>query len=223
MCEKLRDTNKKLIIFDLDGTLVYTLDDLVKAVQATQKYFNKPILSPEEIKGYIGKGMRYLVLKSLSIPESSPLADKAVEYFRSYYAQHITDNSKLYPGIKEVIESLSRNGKILTVLSNKPVELSRQLLNKLGISSFFEEIYGGGSFKYLKPHPEPIIKIMSIFSIPPEKTILIGDSSIDTKTALDANIDCIGVLWGYTQKEHFNPQPSCFASKPQDILDILSI
>src|SRR5476649_80302 len=180
----------KLLIFDLDGTLVDSRLDLANAVNAMLRHFKKPELPHEVIASYIGDGAPMLVRRSLGDPDDENFVQDAVLYFMAWYREHKLDNTYVYDGIKEALDAIqkSRDGQPLkmAVLSNKPVGPSRAIVEALGLAPYFFQVYGGNSFHTKKPDPAGVQALLEEAGAEPEETIIVGDSDIDMLTARNA-------------------------------------
>src|SRR5512142_613245 len=139
----------RLLIFDLDGTLVDSRQDLIQSVNAMLQYFHRPELPGDAIASYVGDGAPMLVRRALGDPDEEPFVQEALEYFLSYYRVHKLDNTHLYAGVKEALEAIRDRDdaeRRMAVLSNKPVNPSRAIVDALGLGEFFVRVYGGNSF-----------------------------------------------------------------------------
>src|SRR6266571_4601603 len=147
---KIETAKIKLLIFDLDGTLIDSRLDLVHSVNAMLRHFKRPALPAELIANYVGDGAPMLVRRALGDPDDERFVAEALEFFLSYYRAHKLDHTHVYPGIPKALAELRRgdNGsqRRMAVLSNKPVNTSRQIIEALGLQPFFEQVYGGNSF-----------------------------------------------------------------------------
>src|SRR5205823_6356852 len=148
----------KLLIFDLDGTLIDSRTDLVNSVNAMLRHYGRPELPADLIASYVGDGAPMLVRRALGGPAEEGFLRDALEHFLSYYRVHRLEHTQVYPGVAEALAALRRGqkgaGRHMAVLSNKPVNPSRQIVEALGLSPFFDNIYGGNSFATKKPDPE---------------------------------------------------------------------
>src|SRR5262249_15573449 len=147
----------KLLIFDLDGTLIDSRLDLVHSVNAMLRHVSHPELPDEVIASYVGDGAPVLVRRALGDPDDEAFFKQALEYFLAYYREHKLDHTVVYQGVKEALAEIcnSHNGlsRKMVVLSNKPVNPSRAIVEALGLSNFFAHVYGGNSFPTKKPDP----------------------------------------------------------------------
>jgi len=200
----------RLLIFDLDGTLIDSKLDLAISVNATLKYLGRPPLDEQTIYSYVGRGAPALISQALG--EGIPTLEVArgLEYFLDYYNQHKLDNTKLYPGTREVLSKLTEgtapSERVLAVLTNKPVRTSRAILEGLGLTVFFRFIYGGNSFENKKPDPVGVNSILEDTGIPRPETMMVGDSDVDIQTGLNAGVWTCGVTYGFgTLSPKINP------------------
>jgi phosphoglycolate phosphatase len=211
----------KLLIFDLDGTLIDSRADLVNSVNAMLRHFQRPELPPEIIATYIGDGAPMLIRRALGDPNDHYFLDEALGYFLSYYRVHKLDHTHAYPGVPEMLAALRRgsNGseRHMAVLSNKPVNPSRQIVEALGLKPFFDQVYGGNSFSTKKPDPEGARKLMAEARAAPEETIIVGDSSIDVLTGQNAGAWTCGVTYGFAPQTLQTLPPDLLVDSPQEL------
>lgn len=198
-----------LLIFDLDGTLIDSKLDLAYAVNATREHLGLPPLTHELIAAYVGNGAPVLLRRALGPEASEEEVEKALEYFLDYYGAHCLDHTLLYPGVKEALDSLRGAGIKMAVLTNKPVRMSKAIIEGLGVGDHFFRVYGGDSFEQKKPDPIGVRALLEEAQVPPEKAMMIGDSGVDVRTARNAGIACCGVTFGF--------QPGSFADAPPDL------
>lgn len=200
---------KDLLIFDLDGTLIDSKEDLVSSVNAMLAWKHRDPLPHDVVASYIGNGAPMLVKRALpGLSEDDHLA--ALQFFLDYYREHMLDATVLYPGVREALDRLHRAAIPLAVLTNKPVRFSVQLIAGLGLAGHFFQIYGGNSFEEKKPHPIGIESLIAESGADRERTIMVGDSSVDILTARAASVKACGVSWGF--------QPETFAIAPPDFI-----
>ncbi len=184
---------RKLLIFDLDGTLVDSRRDLANAVNFTRNQFSLPPLSIPLIASYIGNGVNNLLYKT--IPDiSKEQMETARSYFKDHYAAHVLDETTLYPGVKETLEYFK--DKKLAIVSNKPVDYLPRILDALEIKNYFQIIYGENSYPEKKPHPGPLLAIMHDLDCLLEESCMIGDWITDVEAGKKAGITTIGCLYG---------------------------
>lgn len=185
----------QLVVFDLDGTLVDSKKDLALSVNAMREHLELDPLSLETVTSYVGHGATVLVKRALGGNASDGDVEKGLAFFVDYYGHHLLDNTVAYAGVPEVLEELGN--RKLTILTNKPTRLSREIIAGLGLAQYFFEIYGGDSFALKKPDPMGIKTVMSNLSIPAEKTLIVGDSDTDVLTGRNAGVWTCGVTYGF--------------------------
>jgi len=208
-------SNINFIIFDLDGTLVDSKFDLTDSVNFVRHKYGFNPLPVDKVASYLGSGITALVKAVLSELKNEEFG-VAVKMFKDNYVEHLTDKTFAYNGVSEMLSSISQP-KVL--LSNKDEKFSKQILETLGLSKFFTEIYGGDSFKEKKPNPLPIFEIMKKFSLKKEEVIMIGDGTNDILVGKNAGIKTIGVLYGYSTLEQVKKlAPDFIAESPNDIV-----
>lgn len=187
---------QKLLIFDLDGTLVDSLDDLTAAVNHMLASFGRPRVSRDVVRRMVGQGAKILVERALPGVCSADL-QRGLEIFLDHNESHLADMTIPYPGVPSVLTALRRSGHVMTVVTNKNVSLSRSLLAILGLDSFFQGIYGADSLPARKPSPEPLLHVMSEFGFTAEATLMVGDSINDIAAGNGAGVVTVGCSWGY--------------------------
>ncbi len=186
----------RVFIFDLDGTLIDSKLDLALAVNATVAQFGFPPLPHEQVYSYIGHGAPRLVCQALGLEENDPRVEEGLAYFLRYYREHMLDNTVAYPGVREGLAQLHAAGRVLTVLTNKPERISRDILRGLGLADSFRLIYGGNSFERKKPDPIGVQTILRETGESKERALVVGDSEIDVQTARNAGVPVCGVTYG---------------------------
>lgn len=192
---------KKLILFDLDGTLLDTLEDLSEAVNHALEKRGLPLHSVEEYRHMVGHGVRNLVQQALPEGSCDTLIDSALSDFRAYYQAHIDVHTRPYPGIPELLEALSNRGVKLAVASNKFQEGTEYLIQRFFPAIPFVAILGNRPGAPLKPSPEIVEEVLHKADIQPEDALLVGDSPTDMRTAANGGIQALAVTWGYRSEE----------------------
>lgn len=198
------------LIFDLDGTLIDSKLDLAHAVNAARAHFGLPPLDLDTVGTYIGNGAPVLIRRSMWPDASDEDLRQALDYFLAYYSEHKLDNTCAYPGIPEALEELHRDGVGMAVLTNKPVRVSTGILEGLGLGKYFARVYGGNSFEQKKPHPIGVDTLLAEAGVPRDRAMIVGDSSVDVRTARNAGVKVCGVSYGF--------QPESFAADPPDMM-----
>ena len=189
----------KLLIFDLDGTLVDTSLDIADAVNYAVEPLGKSRYSVEEIKAMVGSGITKL-FRSLIPPESSIPEESIIKRFLDYYSAHLLDNTKAYPYVKETLSRLGDHYK-KAVISNKREGFSREILEGIGILQFFDIVLGSDSVREQKPSPVPVLEVMKRFGAAKDEAVMIGDSSYDIEAAGAAGTKVIAVTYGFRSRE----------------------
>jgi len=198
-----------LIIFDLDGTLVDSREDIANAVNHTLRKVGLKEKSLSEITSYIGTGMRDLIRKSLG--EECGLFDKSLSIFEDYYRRHCAECSVLYQGVKEILEHFKDKRK--AIVTNRNYKFALLILKALGIYDYFQDIIGGDDIGCMKPSYCPLDSLMQRFNIDREKTIIVGDMHIDILAGKRAGIITCAVTYGIGRKEDI------VKAKPDYIID----
>jgi len=185
-------------MFDLDGTLVDTVQDITNALNYALKLHNIKTLSVNQTKEMVGEGVTRLVEKVLPV-DKSHLQAEVMKRFLEYYAEHLTDHSREYPHVRETLEKLFVIKK--AVISNKREALSKTLLEKLNLSQYFDLIIGSDTAGERKPSPVPVFYIISKMGVTPEESIVVGDSYYDIEAGKKASTKTVAVTYGYQPKE----------------------
>ena len=212
----------KLVIFDLDGTLIDSRLDLVHSVNAALRHINRPELPDDVIASYVGDGAPVLIQRALG-PEADDeaLIRKGLEFFLSYYREHKLDHTTIYSGIQDALASIRRSGngvpRKMAVLSNKPVNPSRAIVEALGLGPYFTQVYGGNSFVTKKPDPEGALKLVNECSVQPGQAAIVGDSHVDIRTGRNAGLWTVGVKYGFAPHTLEAEQPDVEVDTPQEL------
>jgi phosphoglycolate phosphatase len=217
----------KLVIFDLDGTLIDSRLDLVHSVNAALRHIGRPALPDEVIASYVGDGAPILIQRALGGEAvGDAIVRQGLQFFLSYYREHKLDHTTIYAGIKEALAVVQRtsNGKPrkLAVLSNKPVGPSRAIVEALGLGPFFTQIYGGNSFATKKPDPEGARLLLEENGVHPEEAVIVGDSHVDVETGRSAGLWTVGVSYGFAP--HTLPQalPDVLVDTPHELAEVFT-
>ena len=193
----------QLVIFDLDGTLIDSRLDLVHSVNAALRHIRRPELPDDVIASYVGDGAPILIQRALGAEAADEaLVRRGLEFFLSYYREHKLDHTTVYAGIPEALAAIrsSANGvpRKLAVLTNKPVNPSRAIVEALGLGQFFSQVYGGNSFATKKPDPEGARKLVEENGVKPQQAAIVGDSHVDVQTGRNSGLWTVGVTYGFT-------------------------
>ena len=199
-----------LLIFDLDGTLIDSRLDLAHAVNNTRAQAGRGPLPHEQIFSFVGNGAPVLIKRVMGPDATDEEVGNALEFFLDYYRHHALDHTELYPGVRESLDRLHATGAKLAVLTNKPVKISKRIMEGLGVSPLFFQIYGGNSFEHKKPHRIGIDTLRTEAEVAAGDTWMVGDSYVDIQTARNAGVASCGVTYGF--------QPETFREFPPDVL-----
>ena len=217
----------KLVIFDLDGTLIDSRLDLVHSVNAALRHIGRPELPDDVIASYVGDGAPILIQRALggeAVDEA--IVRQGLQFFLSYYREHKLDHTTVYEGVKESLANvqLGSNGtrRKLAVLSNKPVVPSRAIVEALGLGPFFTQIYGGNSFATKKPDPEGARKLLEEAGIRPEEAAIVGDSHVDVETGQNAGLWTVGVSYGFAPHTLEANPPDVLVDTPQELAEVFA-
>ncbi len=211
-----------LIIFDLDGTLIDSAEDLAISMNATRRHFGMPELDAKLIHSYVGNGAAVLVRRAMGPGASESLVAEALAFFLKYYRAHALEHTRLYPGIRELVDELAAAGHQQAVLTNKPVRISVDIVGALGLAARFPRVYGGDSFAQKKPDPIGIATLMQETGLAAGDTLMVGDSGVDIQTARNAGVRSCGVAWGFQPEAFAIDVPDVFIREPQELVGVIA-
>jgi len=217
----------KLLIFDLDGTLIDSRLDLVHSVNAALRHIGHPELPDDIIASYVGDGAPVLIQRALGGEAvDGALVRKGLEFFLSYYRAHKLDHTTVYPGVADALGSIQQgsNGtpREMAVLTNKPVVPSRAIVEALGLGAFFRQVYGGNSFATKKPDPEGARRLLEEAKVRPDHAAMVGDSHVDVETGRNAGLWTIGVTYGFAPHTFTDHQPDVLVDSPAELAEVFS-
>lgn len=209
----------KLVIFDLDGTLIDSRLDLVHSVNAMLRHFHRAELPGEVVASYVGDGVSMLVRRALGDPKDEGFVSHCLDFFLAHYREHKLDHTQVYAGIPEALKQIEVNGarRKMAVLSNKPVNPSRAIVKALGLGDFFVRVYGGNSFETKKPDPLGVNTLLKETGVAREETMIVGDSSIDVLTGRNAGIATCGVTYGFAPHTLCEVPPDVLVESPEEL------
>ena len=216
-----RNKKYEAVIFDLDGTLLNTLEDLKDSVNYGLQKYDMQERTLEEIRRFVGNGIQRLI--QLAVPKGTGLEEenKVFDAFKEYYKVHCNDKTDLYPGISNLLAELKKRGFAMAIVSNKLQEgvdaLSRQYFK-----TYLDVAIGAREGIQKKPAPDSVIEALRLLDIPKERAVYVGDSEVDIATAQNAQMDCITVTWGFrSRKEQEAAGADIFVDKPEEIIPLL--
>ena len=212
---------KRMAIFDLDGTILNTLDDLTGAMNHALKLHDFPLKTSQEIEGYLGNGNHVLVVKACPIGTSDSVIAECEKQFHAYYKEHCYDLTKPYPGIEECLYSLKNKGMIIGVVSNKADYAVKILVEKF-FPGLFDKTVGDQEGYKRKPAIDLVEKVANDCGCQLNDVYYIGDPSVDVQTAKNGQMDMIAVLWGYQRKSQLEKSgATTFANTPEELKELL--
>jgi phosphoglycolate phosphatase len=208
------------LLFDLDGTLVDSLEDLTDAANHIRTFFSLPVLDVREIRMMIGKGSRNLIQQALpGFPEED--IDRALAMFLDYNRRHIAEKSRLYPGMLEELQKLAADTAKLAVITNKNEDLCTLLLHDLKINGLFEFTCGGDTYPERKPSPLPLLRVAEHLSTAPGDCVMIGDSINDIEAGRRAGMTTIACSWGYGSSSELE-EADLLVHTPREMYDAVT-
>ena len=217
----------KLVMFDLDGTLIDSRLDLVHSVNAALRHIGRASLPDEVIASYVGDGAPILIQRALggeAVDEA--VVRQGLQFFLSYYREHKLDHTTVYDGVKEALARVqSRSNGVprkMAVLSNKPVVPSRAIVEALGLGAFFRQIYGGNSFATKKPAPEGALKLLEENGVRAEEAAIVGDSHVDIETGRNAGLWTVGVNYGFAPHTLQENPPDVLLDSPHELAEVFA-
>lgn len=218
----------KGVVFDLDGTLMYTLDDILIAMNYALGKNGLTLITVDEVKYFVGSGARVLIVRALKanktilegkLENTKELEDKVYEDYMEKYKVICTDHARPYEGIIRTLNSLKRKGIKLAVLSNKPQRDTESVIDRYFGKDIFDVVFGGREGIPLKPEPQALYETIKLLGLNKEEIVYVGDSDIDVKTFLNASVFGIACCYGFrTKKELIEAGATNFANSPADIL-----
>ena len=206
-------------IFDLDGTLLNTLDDLAASVNYALRTHGMPERTLDEVRSFVGNGVRLLMERAIPEGSANPRFEETFATFRAYYMEHSLDKTRPYEGIPEMIHALKQRGCRLAVVSNKFYAATQEL-----IRHFFPEItvaIGEHEAEGIrkKPAPDTVFEALRQLGVGKEKAVYVGDSDVDLQTARNSGLPCISVLWGFRNRDFLLAHgATTFISRPEELL-----
>lgn len=209
---------KRLIVYDLDGTLADTVEDIAVAANYMLAQVGAAAISREQVRRYVGRGV-YQLVKDCLHTEDPGRIDHGLKVYRGYYGQHLLDRTRLYPHAEEVLKHFE--ARTQAVITNKPNPYSREILIGLGVAGYFVEIIGGDTPYPRKPDPTSLLAVLGKTGIPPADALFIGDSPVDIETGRNAGVLTVSVMHGLTDEEELrNANPDVLVRDFRALLEI---
>lgn len=209
--------NYETVIFDLDGTLLDTLEDLTDAVNEALRSMQMPERTIEEVRSFVGNGVRRLM--ELSVPDGfdNPKFEETFEKFKAYYKEHCNDKTKAYKGVVALLRELKEKGYALAIVSNK-LDSAVKELSEIYFEGIVQVAIGEREGVAKKPAPDTVYAALAELGMPRESAVYVGDSDVDVMTAKNAGLPCISVLWGFRDREFLEQHGATqFAETPEDV------
>lgn len=209
---------KNTVIFDLDGTLLDTLQDLADATNYALRKQGMPERTVEEVRQFVGNGVRLLMIRAIPGGEENPLFEETFALFKSYYGEHCNDHTRPYEGIMELLATLREKGYAVAIVSNK-IDFAVKELSKLYFQGIVPVAIGEKEGIRRKPAPDTVFEALKELGRTKEEAVYVGDSDVDIETAQNAGMPCISVLWGFRDKAFLKAHgASHYAEKAEEIL-----
>lgn len=208
----------KAVIFDLDGTLLNTLEDLQASVNYALKCYNMPERSLEEIRKFVGNGIEKLIERAVADNTEDLVRMEILAAFKRHYAVHCNDKTDLYPGISDLLFRLKEQEFQMAIVSNK-LQAGVDTLYDRYFKEYLSVAIGARCGIRKKPAPDTVFEALRILDLPKEQAVYVGDSEVDIATAANAGMECITVAWGFrTRKEQETAGADVFVEKPEEII-----
>lgn len=211
------------VIFDLDGTLLNTLEDLTDSVNHVMGQYGLPAHTVEEVRSYVGNGAAKLIERSVPQGTGHPAYEEMLSAFRAHYAAHCEDKTAPYEGIYEMLSALKRTGYRMAVVSNKPDRAVKQLCRKFFLENI-QEASGESAKVKKKPAPDMVYRTLAGLSSEAARAVYVGDSDVDLQTAANVPMMCISVTWGFRTREQLlaaGASPERMITAPQELPTLL--
>lgn len=205
-------------IFDLDGTLLSTLDDLAASTNYALRQHGMPEHTLDEVRWMVGNGVRLLIERATPGGASNPQFDSVFAAFRNHYVEHSLDTTRPYPGIMEMLTELKRRGRRIAVVSNKFYAATQELCRHF-FGDTVEVAIGERENIRRKPAPDTVIEALRQLGVGSEGAVYVGDSEVDVETARNSGLPCISVLWGFRDRDFLTEHgATTFITSPEEVL-----
>lgn len=211
----------KAVIWDLDGTLLDTLDDLAASTNAALMQHGMPVRTREEVRAFVGNGVRKLMMRAVPDGEENPAFEAALASFVAHYGAHSQDHTKPYDGILTVLDTLSAMGVCHAIVSNK-IDFAVKELSSVYFGDRMQVAVGDDPSRKKKPAPDSVWEAMRQLGVTTEETVYVGDSDVDVITARNAGIPCAAVCWGFRSEECLKEAGArMIAHTPQELMEMI--
>lgn len=207
------------VIFDMDGTVLNTLDDLTVSVNYVLEQFGMPARSVSEYRQFFGNGIKYALQCAVPAGTESEVIDKMIPIFKDHYDKHCLDRTRPYEGIIDLMRMLKENGYKMAIVSNKIDSAVKELNNRF-FSEYMDVAIGEKPGVRRKPAPDTVIAALQELGSTKKEAVYIGDSEVDFQTAVNSGLPCISVLWGFRDKDFLiRKGAAIFAETPKDVFE----
>ncbi len=211
----------KAVIFDLDGTLLDTLDDLADSVNHTMEVFGWPCKTREQVRAFVGNGLRRLMQLSVPDGEDNPRFEEAVREQGRFYQLNCNNRTSPYLGIMELLRMLREDGYKLAIVSNK-ADGAVQELSRIYFRALIDTSVGESAGVRRKPYPDTVLKVVENLKVSKDECLYVGDSEVDIRTARNADIDCASVLWGFRSRKQLEDcQAEVFCNNTEELYEYI--
>lgn len=208
----------KAYIFDLDGTLLDTLDDLTNSVNTALRAYGMRGHSRDEVCSFVGNGVRKLIERAIPCGEKNPMFEQVFKTFREYYLEHDREETHPYPEIMEMLTTLKQRGKFIAVVSNKFHPATKALCSAY-FGRLIDVAIGESEHIRKKPAPDSVVEAIRQLGVSAQDCVYVGDSDVDILTAKNSGLPCISVLWGFRKKDFLLTHgATCLIASPLEIL-----
>ena len=212
---------KNTVIFDLDGTLLNTLDDLTDSVNFALGEMGYPLHTADEVRMMVGNSVIYLIEQALPDGTDKEIFDKTLALFESHYQTNMRNKTAPYDGVMQMLDKLSTEGYKLAVVSNKPDVFTQELVGEL-FGKYIPLAIGRSETIARKPAPDMLELAIKPLGSDPDSTVYVGDSEVDVETSINAGVDCVGCLWGFRDRETLESAGAEFIiSSPDELVGLI--
>ena len=213
----------KAVIFDMDGTVLNTIEDITDSVNVIMEANGLPLRSVDEVRHFVGNGARVLMGKAIPQGEEHPEFDRILKDYEAYYEEHCNIKTGPYKHILDLMKALSEGGYKMAIVSNKPMGAVKEL-NKVYFGDYVQVAIGVTPELRRKPYPDECLCAMEELGVSRDECVYVGDSDVDYKTAVNTGVDCISCLWGFRTKDELiaaGVKDVSFVSDPLEVLELV--